>query len=78
MSNKRQLLITKLLKAQEELERLEKYNREQVGKIILEMYDNNEIDSPKIKKAVAKILGDTKDSDKSNSESIQSSTDINT
>ena len=64
MSNKRQQLISKLMKAQGELERLEKYNREQIGKIVLEMYDKNEIDSPKIQKAVAKILGDEKVSNK--------------
>lgn len=60
MSSKRQQLINKLMKAQEELDRLEKYNREQVGKLLLEMYDKNEIDSPKIKQVIAKVLGDDK------------------
>jgi hypothetical protein len=60
MSSKRQQLVSKMLKLQDELEKLEKYNREQVGKILLEMYDKNEIDSEKIKLIIAKVLGEEK------------------
>lgn len=78
MSSKRQQLVNKMVKLQEEMEKLEKYNREQVGKILLEMYDKGEVDSEKIKLIIAKVLGEEKKDTKQDKEEdkVQNTTSI--